>query len=100
MKQNMDDDERRRSLDTNVQLILGFMKDKIEDLKEHVTTEIKRLEDKIDNKCVSCVFVESLRLKSDENWFHVKTLWSMIAVLWAGIATVFFYLYEHVGSLK
>ena len=88
--------ERRRFLDTNIQLLLKITDERFNDLKNYVSERIDALEKKFDNKCLSCVYRTELADKADRNWWHICNLWLAILSVWGGIATLFFYLYEHV----
>lgn len=103
----MNEKENRRSLDTNIQFLLKITDERFEDLKSYVSDKMKSLEKnvqeklyslekKFDNKCLSCVYRTELADKADRNWWHICNLWLAILSVWGGIATLFFYLYEHV----
>jgi hypothetical protein len=96
-------EEKRRALDTNVELILSFTNEKLTDLKEHMTKEVDRIEKKIDSKCLSCIYISGLQDKAERNWWHIQKLWAWsISAFMATFTTMgmFFYLFWKHVTLK
>ena len=65
-------DERRRILDSNVELII----ERLDDLKDNTSQRFNAIEDKIDKKCLTCPISTELHSQISNIWWHIPKLWT------------------------
>jgi hypothetical protein len=71
----------------------GRVLEGIEDLKHSVS----RLDKKIDEKCLICPATSVLTTRSNNNWWHIKSIWTILAITYGTFASWAAYLiYEKI----
>jgi hypothetical protein len=77
-------ENRRRTLDINVALIIQGL----EDLKQHAKNNFEKLEKQISEKCLSCIYAEQLKFRAENNWWHIRAIWGIVGLIWGTIGTM------------